>query len=231
MTKERIVVADDEPRYLHFVQAILKASSYEVLTVEDGQAAVAAVAARSPALALLDVRMPGLDGLQACRRIREFSSVPIIMLTALAEPDDIVAGLEAGADDYITKPFVHEVLLARVKAALRRSALNQAAPDEPVFEAEGLRVDYARHQVWAGGSEVHLTPTEYQLLVALARVAGRVVLHSELLVQVWGSDHPGEDDLVRKVVHRLRQKIEPDPAAPRYVMTEGGVGYFLNRRS
>ena len=230
MTQERILAADDEPRYLRFVQAILRASDYEVRTVEDGQAAVEAVAGWSPALVLLDVRMPGLDGLQACRRIREFSSVPVIMLTALAEPEDVVAGLEAGADDYVTKPFVHEVLLARVKAALRRSALSLAAPNEPVFEVGDLRVDYARHQVWVGGSDVHLTPTEYQLLVALARVAGRVVLHSDLLIQVWGSDHAGEDDLVRKVIHRLRQKIEPDPAAPRYVMTEGGVGYFLNRR-
>jgi two-component system KDP operon response regulator KdpE len=231
MTKERILVADDEPRYLVFIQTILRSSDYEVLAVEDGQAAVEAAATRPSDLVLLDVRMPRLDGLEACRRIREFSTVPIIILTALAEPADMVAGLEAGADDYITKPFVHEVLLARVRAALRRSALNAAPQDEPVFEAGELRIDYARRQVWVSGREVHLTPTEYQLLVALARVAGRVVVHAELLEQVWGSDHVGEDDLVRKVVHRLRQKIEPDSAAPRYVLTEGGVGYFLNRRN
>jgi two-component system, OmpR family, KDP operon response regulator KdpE len=231
MTKERILVADDEPRYRVFIQTILRSSDYEVLAVEDGQAAVEAAAARSPALVLLDVRMPKLDGLEACRRIREFSTVPIIMLTALAEAADVVAGLEAGADDYITKPFVHEVLLARVRAALRRSELNLAPCDEPVFEAGGLRIDYARRQVRVSGREVHLTPTEYQLLASLAHVAGRVVVHADLLDQVWGSDHAGEDDLVRKVVHRLRQKIEPDPAAPSFVMTEGGVGYFLNRRA
>ncbi len=230
MTKERILVADDEPRYLVFLQAVLKTSDYEVLTAEDGLAALEAVAPRSPALVLLDIRMPKMNGFEVCRRIREFSTVPIIMLTALAEASDVVMGLEAGADDYVTKPFTHEVLLARVRAALRRSALGQVPLDEPIFESGDLRVDYALRQVWVRGEEVHLTPTEYQLLAALVRVAGRVVVHADLLEQVWGSDHAGEDDLVRKVVHRLRQKIELDPAAPRYITTEGGVGYYFNRR-
>ncbi len=229
MTKPLILVADDEPRYRTFIQTVLRSLDYEVLTVEDGQAAVEAVATRSPALVLLDVRMPRLDGFEACRRIREFSTVPIILLTALAGSADMVTGLEAGADDYITKPFIHEVLLARVGAALRRSALSQVPQDEPVFETGELQVDYARRRVQVRGQEVHLTPTEYRLLAALARVAGRVVVHAELLEQVWGSSHAGEDDLVRKVVYRLRQKIEQDPTAPRYIMTEGGVGYYLDR--
>jgi two-component system KDP operon response regulator KdpE len=233
MNKERILAADDEPKYLKLIGAILRTGGYEVLTVADGAAAVEAVARQSPGLVLLDVRMPKLDGHAACRRIREFSAVPVIMLTALAEPTDVVEGLEAGADDYVTKPFTPEVLLARVRAALRRSAYTVVAQETPgVFETGDLRVDYARRNVQVGEQEIHLTPTEYRLLVTLTRAAGAVVLHATILEQVWGAGHDGEDELVRRVVHRLRQKIEPDPAAPRYIVTEGrGVGYFLNRRS
>jgi two-component system KDP operon response regulator KdpE len=196
-------------------------------------AAVEAAARQSPGLVLLDVRMPKLDGHAACQRIREFSAVPVIMLTALAEPTDVVEGLEAGADDYVTKPFTAEVLLARVRAALRRSAYNAVFQETPgVFETGDLRIDYAQRNVWVGGQEIHLTPTEYRLLVTLTRAAGAVVLHATILEQVWGAGHEDEDELVRRVVHRLRQKVEPAPAAPHYIVTEGrGIGYYLKRQS
>ena len=230
MSKERILVADDEPKYQMLICTVLRASEFEPFAVGDGAAAVEAAATRPPALALLDVRMPKLDGLAACRRIREFSTVPIILLTALAEPADMVEGLEAGADDYITKPFRPEVLLARVRAALRRAALNTAPPDEPLFEAGGLRIDYARRQVQMNGQDLHLTPIEYQVLIRLAGFAGRVVTSSTLVELVWGPDHAGEDELVRRIVYRLRQKIEPDPARPRYILTAPGAGYQLVQR-
>jgi DNA-binding response OmpR family regulator len=209
---------------------VLRGADFEVTLVEDGQAAVEAVAAQFPGLVLLDVRMPNLNGFDACRRIREFSTVPIIMLTGLAKDDSVVQGLGAGADDYITKPFTHEVLLARVKAALRRANYPADPANEPVFDAGELHVDFARRQVSVGGREVNLSPREYGLLTTLAHMAGRVVVHSELLERVWGPGHAGEDELVRKVVHRLRRKIEPDPAAPRFIVTKGRVGYLLNRR-
>ena len=230
MSKERILVVEDEPHYQQYIRAVLRASGYGVLTADDGEAAVAAAASETPTLILLDVRLPQLDGVAACRRIREFSTVPIIMLTALAQPADIVAGLEAGADDYITKPFTTEILLARLRANLRRAAFQAAPSREPVFETGQLVVDYARRQVTMGGAQVHLTPTEYQLLVVLARAADQVVVSSAIVEQVWGPDHAGGEDMVRRIIHRLRRKLEPDPAAPRYIVTEGRMGYVLNRQ-
>jgi two-component system KDP operon response regulator KdpE len=231
MSIERILAADDEPKYLHLIRAALRALDYEVVEARTGREAVAMVGLRLPVLVLLDVRMPEMNGLEACRRIREFSAVPIILLTALAEPADVVEGLEAGADDYITKPFRPEILLARVRAVLRRGALNQGLAEEPVFDCGPLRVDYAQHAVSLDGKALHLTPTEYQVLAALTRKAGRVVPNATIVEQVWGADHAGEEELVRGIVHRLRNKLEPDPAAPRWVVTAPGVGYLFDRRS
>jgi DNA-binding response OmpR family regulator len=225
--KSRILVVDDEPRYVWAIRVNLEARGYTVLTAANGQKAVELVAGKTPDLVILDVRMPHLDGLEACQRIRQFSTVPILMLTAAAEDTDKVKGLDAGADDYLTKPFSAEELLARVRAALRRSEFAASRDGGPIFESGGLRVDLARQQVFVDGDEVELTPTEYRLLREMVGSAGRVLVPDRLLERVWGLGCEGEYRLLRQVVHRLRQKIEPDPQNPRYILTRRGIGYLL----
>jgi DNA-binding response OmpR family regulator len=223
----RILVVDDDPRYLWSIRANLEARGYAVLTAADGSAAVDLAARENLDLVLLDVRLPGLNGLEVCRRIREFSTVPILMLTARAAEADKVAGLDAGADDYITKPFGVEELLARVRAALRRAELGEGLAPCAAFSAGDLRVDFAQHRVYVRDREVMLTTTEYRLLYELARNANRVLVPDYLLETVWDTGYDGEGHLLRQVVHRLRQKIEPDPAHPQYVQTRTGIGYVL----
>jgi DNA-binding response OmpR family regulator len=225
----RILVVDDEARYLWAIRINLEARGYEVITAEDGRSAIKQVAAREPDLVLLDIRMPGMDGLEACRRIREFSTVPIIVLTALAEEADIVTGLGAGADDYVTKPFGAEELLARVQAALRRADLGAGLESQPKYQAGDLLLDFAARRVFMGGEEVGLTPTEYRLLAELAKQVGRVLVPELLLERVWGPGYETEHGLLRQAVHRLRRKIEPDPSNPQYIQTRTGIGYILER--
>jgi DNA-binding response OmpR family regulator len=222
-----VLVVDDEPRYVRWITVNLRASGYRVLTAGDGQTAVDLTAAERPDLVLLDIGLPVLNGLEVCRRIREFSIVPIIMLTAKAAEADKVAGLDAGADDYLPKPFGPPELLARVRAALRRSRYAESPTVEPVFRHGALAIDFARHAVSHGGEPVALTPTEYKLLVQLARHAGRVLLPEELLTAVWGPEYRDEPQHVRLYVSRLRRKIEPDPEHPRYVLTKPGIGYLF----
>lgn len=225
--KPRILVVDDEPRYVRAIQVNLEASGYQVLTASNGQKAIELVASAEPDLILLDVKMPGLDGRLACQRIREFSSVPIIMLTALADSRDKVKGLDAGADDYVTKPFSVDELLARVRAALRRVELAERPDPDPVFRAGDLVVDLAQRRVFVGGQEVSLTPTEYRLLRELVKQAGRVLVPDYLLAKVWGVGYEGEIKLVWQAIHRLRRKIERDPQNPRYIQTRAGTGYVF----
>ena len=227
MNISRILVVDDEPKYILGIQAILEASGYEVLTARDGQTAVNLAAHESPQLILLDVRMPGLDGYEACRRIREFSTVPVIMLTALAEVADKVKGLELGADDYITKPFSTAELIARVQAALRRPGVASSTEPQSVWQLGELLVDLAQQRVYVNEREITLTATEYRLLCELMRQAGHVLSLEHLLENVWGPGYEGEDRLVWREIHRLREKIEPDPHAPRYLQTRPGLGYIL----
>ena len=222
-----ILVVDDEPRYVRWITVNLRASGYRVLTASDGQAALEAAAAERPDLVLLDIGLPLMDGLEVCRRIREFSTVPIIMLTAKAAEADKVAGLDAGADDYLPKPFGPPELMARVRAALRRSRYAESPTAEPVFHHGDLAIDFARHEVRHAGEPVTLTPTEYKLLVQLARHAGRVLLPEQLLAAVWGPEYREETQHVRLYVSRLRRKIEPDPDHPRYVLTKPGIGYLF----
>ena len=222
-----ILVVDDEPRYVRWITVNLQGSGYRVLTAGDGQAALDATARESPHLVLLDIGLPILDGLEVCRRIREFSIVPIIMLTARAADADKVAGLDAGADDYLAKPFGPEELLARVRAALRRARYADAPAGEPVLRQAGLAIDFARCEVRRDGQVVSLTPTEYRLLVQLARHAGRVLLPADLLTAVWGPEYREETQHVRLYVSRLRRKIEPDPEHPRYLLTKPGIGYLF----
>jgi DNA-binding response OmpR family regulator len=222
-----ILVVDDEPRYIRAIQINLEASGYEVITARDGQTAIELAAGEEPDLILLDIRMGGLDGYEVCRRIREFSAVPIIMLTALAEDADKVAGLDVGADDYVTKPFSADELLARVRAVLRRVELSERQDPSSTFQAGDLLVDLAQQRVFVRGQEVNLTPTEYRLLCELVRQAGRVLVPEYLLEKVWGMGYEGENRLLWQAIHRLRRKIERDPRNPQHIQTRPGIGYVF----
>ena len=226
-TSATILVVYDEPRYVRWISVNLRASGHRVLTAADGQSAVDAAAGERPDLILLDIGLPVLDGLEACRRIREFSTVPIIMLTARAAEADKVAGLDAGADDYLAKPFGPPELLARVRAALRRARYAEAPVADPVLRHDDLTIDYARCEVRRDGQLVPLTPTEYKLLVQLARSAGRVLVPEELLAAVWGPEYQQETQHVRLYISRLRRKIERDPEHPAHVLTKPGIGYLF----
>ena len=223
----RILVVDDEPRYVWTMQVNLEARGYEVLVARDGQAAVELAARGEPDLIVLDIKMPGLDGYEVCYRIRKFSTAPIIMLTAMAEDADKIKGLDMGADDYVTKPFSVDELLARVRAALRRIELLEPREPRPIFKAGGLQVDFDRQQVSVGDQKVHLTPKEYRLLCELIENAGWVLSSDYLLEKVWGIGYEGENLLLRQVIHRLRQKIEHDPRNPRCIQTRPGSGYIF----
>jgi DNA-binding response OmpR family regulator len=222
-----ILVVDDEPRYIRAIQINLEASGYEVINARDGQTAIELAASEKPDLILLDIRMVGLDGYEVCRRIREFSAVPIIMLTALAEDADKVAGLDVGADDYVTKPFSADELLARVRAVLRRVELSEQHHPSSTFQAGDLLVDLGQQRVFVRSQEVNLTPTEYRLLCELVRQAGRVLVPEYLLEKVWGMGYEGENRLLWQAVHRLRRKIERDPRNPQHIQTRPGIGYVF----
>ncbi len=225
--KARILVVDDEPRYVRALQANLEARGYEVASAQRGQVAVDLARCAEPDLIVLDIRMPDMDGYEVCRRVREFSSVPIIMLTALSDDVNKVKGLDIGADDYVTKPFSIAELLARVRAALRRAEQAKQASPEPALQAGELRVDFSRRRVFVGDREIDLTPTEYRLLCELARQAGRILMPDYLLKKVWGIEHVKDTRLVWQVIHRLRRKIELDAQHPQYILTKTGIGYLL----
>jgi len=225
---DKILVVEDQPRIVRLVSEVLKAVGYQVLAAGDGQSALEMVSLEQPDLVLLDILLPGsMDGYEICRRLREFSTVPVIMLTAKARDADILAGFDAGADDYLTKPFNAKELLARVKAVLRRSQ----HPEEittATFTCGELEIDYARHAVIHRGESVSLTRTEYALLRELALNANRVLSHPDLLTAVWGPEYRDELDYLRAYVRYLRRKIEVDPSSPRYIVTLPGIGYMLS---
>lgn len=227
-----ILVVDDEPRYVKLIEVNLATENYAVKTAGNGQEALEAVAAEQPDLILLDVMMPVMDGFTTCERIREFSNVPIIIVTAKGEERDRVRGLDAGADDYITKPFSAQEMLARVRAVLRR-AERQAleAFHQPVFHHHELRIDLARALVTTDGKEVSLTATEYRLLQTLAASVGRVLTPEELLTAVWGPQYRDDKEILWVCLSRLRQKIEPDPKNPVHIVTRQGIGYYMPTES
>ena len=229
--KETVIVADDDPRLLRLVQFNLQQAGYRVLTAPDGNRALRLAETESPDLILLDVRMPLMDGLEVCRRVRSFSTLPIIMVTAKDSEEDKVAGLDVGADDYLTKPFGAPELMARVRAVLRRAKLYSGETAEPVFESGDLRVDFAQQLASIDGTPVNLTPTEYRITAYLARHAGRVVTQADLLTKVWGPEYENEAHLLRVNIARLRQKIEKDPSSPRHVITRPGIGYYLAKQN
>lgn len=230
ITKETVVVADDDPRLLRLVQFNLQQSGYRVLTAPDGNRALRLAETENPDLLLLDIRMPLMDGLEVCQRVRNFSTVPIIIVTAKDSEEDKVAGLDVGADDYLTKPFAAPELMARVRAVLRRAKLYSADTTEPIFESGDLKVDFAQQLASRNGHPINLTPTEYRIVAYLARHAGRVVTQSDLLTKVWGPEYENEAHLLRVNIARLRQKLEQDPGTPRHVITRPGIGYYLAKQ-
>jgi two-component system KDP operon response regulator KdpE len=220
MMGARILVVDDEPQMRRVLARTLGANGFEVRGVATGEEALAALRWH-PDLILLDLMLPDLDGLDVAKRIREQGGVPILILSARGEERQKVAALDVGADDYITKPFGAEELLARIRVALRHTAQTSA----PIIEAGELRIDLERRLVTRGGEEIHLTPTEYEVLKYLARHAGKVITHRTLLQEVWGPEHIEETQYLHVLISQLRRKIEPQVARPQYVLTEPGVGY------
>jgi two-component system, OmpR family, KDP operon response regulator KdpE len=220
----RVLVVDDERSIRRYLRAVLADQGYEVIEAERGEVAIAAAARHRPDVVLLDLGLPDIDGLVVIERLREFTAVPIIVLSVREHEDDKVAALDAGADDYLTKPFGTSELLARLRAAARRATAPAAVP---VLALGGLRMDLARHHVTVDDVEVQLTPTEYDLLRALLQDAGKVLTHRQLLRRVWGPGYETDTHLLRVNVSNLRRKIEADPTRPRYVLTEPGVGYRL----
>jgi two-component system KDP operon response regulator KdpE len=224
----KILVVDDEPRVVRLVSEVLAATGHQVIAACDGQAALEAAAVEQPDLILLDVLLPhDLDGYAVCQRLRAFSDTPVIMLTAKALESDMLRGFDAGADDYLTKPFSAKELLARVRAVLRRSR----RPDSPALDFKlscgDLEIDFARRTVSVRGQAVTLTHTEFTLLRELARQPNRVLLHADLLAAVWGLEYRDDVDYLRAYVRYLRRKLEEDPASPRYIVTSPGAGYML----
>ncbi|HEY6015137.1 MAG TPA: response regulator transcription factor [Gaiellaceae bacterium] len=225
MAGERILAVDDEPRYREMIGFNLEAAGYRVDGAATGEEALELLAAGEPDLIVLDVMLPGIDGFEVCRRVRERSSCPIIMLTAKGAEEDKVRGLRLGADDYVTKPFSAQELLARVEAVLRRARAPEGERQPTTISLGELSIDPQRKQVTLAGREGRLSPTEYRLLLHLATNAGVVLSRDELLTQVWGKAYKGEDEILRVTLWRLRQKLEDDP--PRYVVTRPGLGYML----
>jgi two-component system KDP operon response regulator KdpE len=227
---KKILVVDDEPNFVSLVRTTLTHKGYEVLTAGEGQEALQLLFAHKPDLVLLDVMMPKMDGWQTCSRIREISDVPIIMVTGKQKSEeDIVLGLDYGADDYLIKPVGSKELVARVRAILRRAELAPSvAAERKITYSDGLlTADIAERKVILSGKQVKLTPTEFRLFALLLENAGRVLTHKQLLEKVWGWEYVDDIDHIRIYIWHLRQKIEPDPAQPRYIITEPGVGYYF----
>ncbi len=225
MSKKRILVVDDELSIIKFLRANLEASGYEVLTAADGAEAIQTVEMELPDLMILDITMPKMDGFEVCRRLREWSSIPILMLSARGDERDKVKCLDLGADDYITKPFGASELIARVKAVVRRTESATSVPIQASVTSGNLEINFAQRQVIVADKEIKLTPTEYNLLQEFALNAGKVLTHTHLLSKVWGFEYREEREYLHVFVRRLRAKLEPDPTNPRYIITVPGVGY------
>src|SRR5579883_2514297 len=232
MTEQRrVLVADDEPDLLYAVKLYLEDEGYLVFTAVNGYEALDLLKERLPDVVVLDVMMPEPDGFETLKQIREFSTVPVIMLTAKGEEADKVRGLSLGADDYVTKPFSQRELLSRIQAVLRRAETPAFQPRTKIVVDDDLTIDFSRNEVWLKGKKVQLTPTEYRLLYHLVSNPGRILSHESLLAKVWGYEYREEEHYVRLYITYLRQKIEPDPSHPKYILTERGLGYrFVDYR-
>jgi two-component system KDP operon response regulator KdpE len=224
MSNERVLVVDDEQPIRRFLRVTLTSQAYTVIEAASGQEALSGAATQKPDIIILDLGLPDIDGVEVTRLLRQWTQIPIIILSVRGSESEKIAALDAGADDYLTKPFGVGELLARLRAALRRTA--QTA-NEPVFTSGNLKVDLARRLVTVSGREVQLTPTEYGLLRMLITHAGKVLTHRHLLHEVWGAEYGEEFHMLHVNISNLRRKIEPDPARPQFIITEPGVGYRL----
>lgn len=228
MSEGRILIVDDEPKLVRLVSEVLTATGYDVLASASGDQAIEFVAIEQPDLVILDIVLLGnSDGYETAHRIREFSNVPIIMLTAKMRESDMLRGFETGVDDYITKPFSAKELLARIRAVLKRSRERGMIQPEREIKCGELNIDLLRRQVNIGEHEIHLTPTEYKLLHELARHCNQVLFHEQLLTAVWGVEYRNDIDYLRSYVHYLRKKLEVDPTNPKIIVSTPGVGYML----
>jgi two-component system KDP operon response regulator KdpE len=222
-----VLVIEDEPQTRRFLRPILKNHGFRVVEASTGQQGLKEASARKPEIVLLDLGLPDIDGVEVTQKLREWSFVPIIVLSVRDREDEKIEALDAGADDYLTKPFGAGELLARIRVAQRHRSRAGDAPSSPLFTVGELRVDLANRQVTVSGEEVHLTPTEYLLLAVLIRSAGKVIAHRSLLKEVWGSGYADQVEYLRVYMAQLRRKLEPNQARPRYLVTEPGVGYRI----
>jgi two-component system KDP operon response regulator KdpE len=222
MAARRVLVCDDEPQVVRALKVVLQEYGFEVLPAATAEEALDQAAVRPPEAAIIDLVLPDGDGVEVCRRLREWSQMPILVLSAVGEEEEKVRALEAGADDYVTKPFASRELIARLEATLRRV---DSKPHEPFVTVDGLEVDLAARTVRREGEEIHLTPIEYDLLRVLLQNRGRLMTHRSLLVEVWGPAYESDTQTLRTHIANLRRKIEPDGRHPRYIRTDPGVGY------
>lgn len=222
-----ILVADDEPLYQHLLSVNLEKEGYQVLTAGNGEEAVEIVSSHHPDMVILDILMPRLDGLSACERIREFSNVPIIMLTARGEEQDRVRGLNLGADDYVVKPFSATELVARVRAVLRRADTKDLGSQNRYLVHSNLKIDLARAEVWKDNKLIYLSATEYRLLIQFAHHVGQVLTAEDLLSAVWGPQYREDKEILWVSIARLRQKLEDNPHSPTHIVTRTGLGYLM----
>jgi two-component system, OmpR family, KDP operon response regulator KdpE len=222
-----VVLIEDEPQIRRFLRAMLTGQGYRLFETTTGAAGIIEAGSRQPDVVIIDLGLPDMDGIEVIRRLREWTAVPIIVLSARGQERDKVTALDAGADDYVSKPFGAGELLARIRVALRHTAGASHEADEAAFKVGELHVDLLRRHVAVGAAEVRLTPTEYKLLTTLIRHAGKVVTHQQLLREVWGPAHTDQAHYVRIYMAHLRHKLEAEPARPRYLLTEPGVGYRL----
>jgi DNA-binding response OmpR family regulator len=223
----QVLIVDDDPAMRRLLETSLPDVGYQVHTVVEAQAALENVIQHQPDVILLDVMLPGMDGFTLCKQLREWTTVPIIMLTARAAERDVVLGLQLGADDYVTQPVRANELIARIDAVLRRAQPDSTPGGPSLIQVDGLTIDLAQRLVTIDGAEVALTPIEYQILAYLARHAGQVLTHSQILEEVWGQEYSGESHYLWVHIAHLRQKLEPHSKQPRYILTERGVGYRL----
>lgn len=223
----KIVVIEDEVQIRRFLRASFEPSEAEIVEAENGQDGIRLVAKSNPDVVLLDLGLPDMDGIEVARQLREWTTVPIVVLSARGQEKDKIEALDAGADDYLTKPFGVGELQARIRVTLRHAAQRKGPEPEPIFESGDLKVDLATRQVFLSDEEIHLTPNEFKLLALLVRHAGMVLTHRQLLTEVWGPAYIDETHYLRVYMGQLRHKLETDPARPRYLRTESGVGYRL----
>jgi two-component system KDP operon response regulator KdpE len=228
VSQRRVLVVDDEPQIRRALRLVLRANGYEVTEVAAGEAALDALASTGYDLMILDLMLPDVDGVEVCRRVREWSEMPVVVLSAHGEEQIKVQALDQGADDFVTKPFSTAELLARMRSALRRATLTGATRNEPVFTTGEVEIDLMRRRVLRSGEEVHLTPTEYELLRVMVQEAGRVLTHGHLVRAVMGPGYEDATGSLRVHVASLRKKLEIDPSRPRIITTEPGVGYRVN---